>query len=219
MSYQLYADDSETSSKVANVPEQPSLGRIRVDSITPQHSPLSIKRCISRVERNPTLVNSDLFAGTTCDALLKEGHISTLRTDGPGLSRNNPMAIVQADVQVESPLPVTVASIPNGRYVINKNRAAELYWSAPINLRVYFFNFSTKEEARTCLYLQVNPNPNLSNYFYDQNFLPKWDVTNDTNGNISMTSPYTPSSWVGAELIGSAVPVPRRLISADSKSY
>ena len=172
MYYQLYADDFETPSKVANDPEEPSLGRIRVDSITPPHSSISIKGCISRVERNPALVNSNLFAGTTCYVLLKEGHIAILCTDGPGLSPNNPMAIVQADVQVESPLPVAVASIPNRRYVI-KNRAAELYWSAPINLRIYFFNFSTKVEAKTFLYLQVNPNPNLSNYFNDQNFLPK----------------------------------------------
>ena len=126
MYYQIYADDSEIPSKVANDPEEPSIGRIRVDSISPPHSPTSIKRCISRVEKNPALVNFDLFADTSCDTPLAEGHVSILRTDGPGLSPNEPMAIVQDEVQAE------VTSIPDGRYLI-KSRAADLYWSASIN--------------------------------------------------------------------------------------
>ena len=95
MYYQLYADDYEIPSKVAIDPEEPSIGRIRADSVAPPHSPISIKRCISRVERNPALAwHADLFADTSCDTPLKEGHISILRTDGPGLSPNDPMAIV-----------------------------------------------------------------------------------------------------------------------------
>ena len=49
--------------------------------------------------------------------------------------------------------------------------------------------------------------------------LLKWDITQDAYGNISMTSPYAPSSWAGAELFGSVVPVSWRLIPADSKFY
>ena len=150
MYYQLYADDSEMASKVAIDSEQPSLGRIRADSIAPPHSPTSIKRRISRVERNPALVSSNIFADTSCDTPLTEGHISIFRTDGPGLSPNEPMAIVQADVQVE------VTSIPDGRYVIN-NRAAKIYWGAddnPIN-KVYFFSRTT-EEAKENPIFQVN---------------------------------------------------------------
>ena len=132
MYYQLY-DHSEIPSKVAIDPEEPSLGRIRADSIAPPHSPTSIKRCISRVEGNPALLHSDLFADTSSDTPLAEGHVSILRTDGPGLSPNEPMAIVQAEVQVE------VTSIPDGKYVI-KNCAGDIYWSA-FNLvsLVYFW--------------------------------------------------------------------------------
>src|SRR5882762_10986390 len=99
-------------SKVAFDAEEPSLGRIRADSIAPPHSPTSIKRHISRVERNPALAHADLFADTSCDIPLKKGHISILRTDGPGLSPNEPMAIVQ----VESPS--IAPSIPDGKYII-----------------------------------------------------------------------------------------------------
>ena len=95
MYYLLYADNCEMPSKAAFDPEEPSLGRIRADCVAPPHSLASIKRCISRVERTPELAHADLFADISCDTPLKDGHISILQTDCPGLSLNEPMAIVQ----------------------------------------------------------------------------------------------------------------------------
>ena len=156
MYYQLYSNDSEISSKVAIYPEEPSIGRIWADYISPPHSPTSIKLCISRVERNPGIVNFDLFGDTSCDSPLTDGHISFLRTDGPGLSPNEPMAIVQAEVQVETPLPVKETSVPDGRYLV-KNRAAEIYWNAGHNPIVTVFFYSIRmEEAKKDSWLQVN---------------------------------------------------------------
>ena len=40
--YLLYADGYEIPSKVANDPEEPSIGRIRADSVAPPHNPSSI---------------------------------------------------------------------------------------------------------------------------------------------------------------------------------
>ena len=122
--YLLYADDDEIPSKAAIDPEVPSLGRIRADSVAPPHSPASIKRCISRVERTPALVLANLFADISCDTPLKEGYISILRTDGPGLSPNEPMAIVQMPI-----FQVKIPSIPDGTYII-KNRVADIFWTA-----------------------------------------------------------------------------------------
>ena len=138
--YQLYADGYEMPSKLANDPEEPSIGRVRADSIAPPHNPTSIKLCISRVEGKPALVNSDLFLDTTCDYPLKEGHISILYSDGPGLSPDEPMSIVQA----QTPL------IPEGKYLI-KNRGADIYWGMtpvynPIK-KVYFYSTSELEIA------------------------------------------------------------------------
>ena len=138
--YQLYADDSEMSSKVDFGQEEPSIGRIRADSIAPPHSPASIKQCISRVERNPALLHAYLFADTSCDIPLTEGHISILRTDGPGQSPDQPMAIVQVEVQAE------VTSIPDGRYII-KNRASDTYWGMDSDDEVYFWQ-TTLEHAK-----------------------------------------------------------------------
>ena len=134
------------SSKVAFDTEEPSLGRIRADSVAPPHSPASFKRCISRVERNPELAHANLFADISCDAPLKEGHISILDTDGPGLSPDEPMAIVQTSiVQVESP-------IPDGRYAI-KNRAADIFWDSkendPIEV-VHFYFGGTQAKDDPC---------------------------------------------------------------------
>ena len=117
MYYLLYSINFEIPSKVAFDPEQPSLGRIRADSVAPPHSPTSIKRCISRVEGNPGLDYADLFADTSCDTPLNEGHISILCTDDPGLTPNEPMAIVLRP------------SVPDGKYVI-RNRATYVYWLA-----------------------------------------------------------------------------------------
>ena len=121
MYYELYADGCAMQSKVAFDTEDPFLGRIRADSVAPPHSPTSIKRCISRAERNPILAYAaDFFVDTSCETPLKEGHIC-LCTDGPGLSSDEPMAIVLKSIPG-----------PDGRYFI-KNRAADIFWNASHN--------------------------------------------------------------------------------------
>ena len=211
--YLLYANNHEMPSKVAFDVEEPSLGRIRVDSVAPPHSPTSIKRCISRVEGNPAFAFANLFANMSSDAPLREGHISLLRTDDPGLSPDEPMAIVQRP------------PIPDGRYLM-KNRAADIYWLAgtavvgpnPITA-VYFYPATvTVDICKTYNYLQVN---NLQLFKCSKvKSLSKWDITHNAGGNISMTSQYSPSSsWVGANIAGSTAPVPWRLIPAARNSY
>ena len=151
MYYLLYADGYAMPSKVAIDPEEPCLGRIRADSVAPPHTPTSIKLCMSRVENTPAIACADLFADASCDTSLKEGHISILRTDGPGLSPNNPMAIVQ--VELEIPLPV--ASIPDGKYLI-KSRAAHIYWCADWPITKVYFWPTTMEAAKDNIHTQVN---------------------------------------------------------------
>ena len=143
--YLLYADDNEMPSKVSIDPEQASLGRIRADSVAPPQSLTSIKRCISRVEGISALVSANLFADTSCDSPLKEDHISTLRTDGPGLSQNEPMAIV-----IKNP------SRPDGKYAI-KNRAKDIYWNAQYNpIRIVHFYANRMEYVKKYNFMQVN---------------------------------------------------------------
>jgi hypothetical protein len=142
-------------SKAAIDPEEPSLGRIRADSIAPPHGPTSIKRCISRVERTPGLAHADLFADTSCITPLKGGQISFLRADAPGLSQNEPMAIVL------SPL----IPGPGGTYVI-KNRAADIFWNAGMSpITTVHFSFTTTESAKNTLHTQVNEHSRIIQVF------------------------------------------------------
>ena len=147
----LRTDNCERPSKVAIDPKVPSLGRIRADSVAPPHSPATIKRCISRVERTPELVHGNLFANISCDTPLKEGHISTLHTDGPGLSRNDPMAITF----IESP------SVPDGKYVI-KCRAADIWWGADRPMKKVQFCPTIMEQVEISKWMQVkNHSPTI----------------------------------------------------------
>ena len=151
MYYQLYADDYEIPSKVAVDQEEPSLGRIRADSIAPPHSPISIKLCISRVEEKPGLVNAAIFENTTCDTPLEEGQISIFRTDGPGWSPNEPMALVQ----------MKIPSIPDGRYLI-KNRGRDIYWCTGYDpIRTVYYFHTTMEKAGKEAYMQVNEHSSI----------------------------------------------------------
>jgi hypothetical protein len=225
-------------SKVAIDPEEPSLGRIRVDSIAPPHCPTSIKRRISRVERIPGLSHANLFADTLCDTPLKEGHISLLGTDGTGLSPSEPMAIVQVKKSpdplslnlhpshsstsgrscYETTDPLTMTSIPDGKYAI-RNRAVNLYWCSAYNPTKFLR--CDMEYVKDRAFMQVNEYFPIFKCSEDTNSFSKWDITHDTskNGNISITSSAFPLSWVGAEISGSTVPTPWRLIPVDSKFY
>ena len=151
--YYLLYDNYEKPSKAAFDPEEPALGRIRVDSVTPPHSPITIKSCISRLERTPEIASANLFAHISCDTPLKEDHIAFLCTDYPGLSPKNPMAIVLTPVR-EAPL----AMILDGRYLI-RNRAAAYFWNAAWNpIKTVTFCYSTIDSAKDTknAFLQVN---------------------------------------------------------------
>ena len=88
-----------------------------------------------------------MFADMLGDTPLKEDHISFQRTDGPGLSPYEPMAIVQMPVVEEEKLePVVTQAIPDGKYVI-KNRAADIYWYWSVHIKSVYFLSTTMETA------------------------------------------------------------------------
>ena len=209
--YYLLYDNYEMPSKVAFDPEEPALGRIRADSVAPPHNPVTIKACISRVEKTPAIASANLFADILSkNTPLNEDHISFLSTDFSGLSPNNPMGIVLTPL---APL----AMIADGRYAI-KNRAAPIFWAVDRDpMETVYFAHNSLMKAKEIDYMQVNDHSR--SLIVQRIILSKWDITHDANGNISMTSPYGSSYWVGAEISGSNVPVPWRLIQADSKFY
>ena len=111
-------------------------------------------------------------------------------------------------------------SIPDGKYVF-KNRAAGIYWKTEHNpMSKVRFLPCPMNYGKKSIYMQVSKHTFLQLFkvLKTKKSFRKWDITQD-NGNISIRSPYAPSSWVGAEITGSTVPVPWRLIPADDKLY
>jgi hypothetical protein len=160
--YRLYVDDYEKPSKVAIDPEEPSLGRIRADFVAPPHSFAAIKAYISGVERIPTLAHADLFANISNNFPLKEGDISILGTDCPGLSPKEPMAIVQKSIVQEDP------SIPTGRYAI-KNITGQIFWNPGKNRSITTVHFGPKkgEDLKNSINTQVNEHSPIIQVFRD----------------------------------------------------
>jgi hypothetical protein len=97
--YQLYTKAGEIPSKVAISPEEPSLGRIRADSVTPPHTPSAIRRRISKVEGVPALASAKLFADISCETPMKETHIPLINGKCPGLPLSSPMALIADKTQ------------------------------------------------------------------------------------------------------------------------
>jgi len=90
--------------------------------------------------------------------------------------------------------------IPDGKYFI-KSRAGHFCGAEGNPIKTVYYYPTTVEEAKRYISVQ-------------------WDITHDTDdGNIFIRSLYAPSSWVGVNNTGSMMPVPWRLIPADSKSY
>jgi len=92
--YQLYSRNGEMHSKVAFVTGEPSIGRIRADSVAPPHTPLAILRCISRVEGKPPLAPAGLYEDRSCKNPMKETHILIMKGRCPGMTWAKPMAVV-----------------------------------------------------------------------------------------------------------------------------
>ena len=89
-------------------PEQPSLGCIRVNWIAPPYTAFSILRCIKRAECVPELITSGtphLFANISSNTpISSDQYISILTGDSPGLTQDEPMALVvdASDLEVAS---------------------------------------------------------------------------------------------------------------------
>ena len=99
----------------------------------------------------PSAGHADLFADTSSDTPFKEGHISILPNDGPGLNPDEPMAIVQVK-----------NSFPDGKYIIKNRAATDIYWCAGTaavfknRIKTVYFHGTKMEIANRCNFYQVN---------------------------------------------------------------
>jgi hypothetical protein len=93
--YRLYTEDESIPSANPIYSNDPSLGRISADVVTPPHTAISLKRCLLAVENIDASISTSLFVTTsTQEPLDDKAKVWIVNFPGPGCTPNEPMALV-----------------------------------------------------------------------------------------------------------------------------
>ena len=95
MYYRVYKMSGAVRSKHPANSNNPSVGRIGVDTVPPPHTAVSIMRCISRTEELDHSKQLQLFNNISSESPIGKGHVSLLTSDYPGSTPEDPMAFVE----------------------------------------------------------------------------------------------------------------------------
>jgi len=87
------------SKQPANL-NNPTVGRISVDSVPPPHTATSIMRCMSKTENINKSMESQLFSSISSESPIGEGHVSILTSNRPGSTPEDPMAFIESPASV-----------------------------------------------------------------------------------------------------------------------
>jgi hypothetical protein len=91
--YRVYTPGGDIPSKQPVDPDDPSLGRIAVDSIPPPRTVASMRRTLSRAEKYPSPLHAKLFVNMFSESPMDETHDPDLAGDFP-FSLDQPLALV-----------------------------------------------------------------------------------------------------------------------------
>jgi len=103
--YRLYRNYAAVRSKQPADSNNPSVGRISVDSVAPPHTAASIIRCISKIEGLDNSKQLQLFTSISSTSPIGEGHVSILTSNSPGSTPEDPMAFVELQTPAAIPTP------------------------------------------------------------------------------------------------------------------
>jgi hypothetical protein len=93
--YRLFAEDGPIPSRNTVYSDDPCLGRIRADLVTPPHTALNVKKCLSGYEEIGENTPTSLFVSASNPTPMDDtGSVSILACRGPGYSPSEPMALV-----------------------------------------------------------------------------------------------------------------------------
>ena len=101
MYYRVYRNYSAVRSQHPADSNDPSVGRINVDSVPPPHTAASIMLCMSKAEKLDNSKQSQLFTSISSTSPIGEGHFPVLTSDRPGSIPEDPMAFVELPVPVD----------------------------------------------------------------------------------------------------------------------
>jgi len=101
--YQVYKNNTAVESKQPAHPDDPFVGHINADLVSPPHMAKTIIRCISKIEElsHSTDLDVQLFIKISSELPIGEGHVSILTSDRPGSTPEDPMAFVVAPTHGE----------------------------------------------------------------------------------------------------------------------
>jgi hypothetical protein len=93
--YRLYTEDESIPSANPIYSNDPSLGRISANVVTPPHTAINLKRCLLALENIDASISTSLFiTASTQEPLDDKARVLILKSPGPGCTPNEPMALV-----------------------------------------------------------------------------------------------------------------------------
>jgi hypothetical protein len=93
--YRLYTEDESIPSANPIYSNDPSLGRISANVVTPPHTAINLKRCLLAVEKIDASISTSLFiTASTQEPLNDTTKVLIVTFPGPGCTPNEPMALV-----------------------------------------------------------------------------------------------------------------------------
>jgi len=92
--YRIYEKGGAALAKQPADSNDPSVGRVSIDSIPPPHTASTFMRCISKAEELHGWRRSQLFTSISSQSPIGEAHVSILTSDRPGSTPEDPMAFV-----------------------------------------------------------------------------------------------------------------------------
>src|ERR1700733_13079558 len=93
--YRLYTEDESIPSANPIYSNDPSLGRISANVVTPPHTAINLKSCLLAVEKIDASISTSLFiTASTQEPLNDTTNVLIVTFPGPGCTPNEPMALV-----------------------------------------------------------------------------------------------------------------------------
>ena len=93
--YQVYAEDGTIPSVNPIYTDDPYLGRVAAELVTPPHTVNTLKHCLSGIEDINENMPTSLFISTSSQTPMDNGGcVSILTYPGPCCTPNEPMALV-----------------------------------------------------------------------------------------------------------------------------
>jgi len=93
--YRVYAEDGAIPSANHVYSDDPYLGRILAELVSPPHTAISLKHCLFSVENIDDKATASLFVAASSQTPMDDaGRLSILAYPGPGCTPNEPMAFV-----------------------------------------------------------------------------------------------------------------------------